>query len=420
MKYLFIILFITSFTFASSAQIATIFAYEFEDSPDMHIGIIGDYDINSNAITNAFTKKFYTGGYINQELKNSVLSRVKNNNRIGGNINTGIYYAFKLNPLDQKNKISLFFSVRDRAHFDAAFSKDLFKVGFYGNAQYAGTTANLSNFNVNLIRYQQIQAGVFSAKLDSAARWGIGISFLKGEQYLSVLAKKAELFTSADGQYIDLNTELSAVRSDTANKGIGAFNGYGASFDLYFEAPFQTRFGKSKINVSVSDLGAIRFNKQTITVDQDSLLHFSGFQIHSIYDLQDSTFGERSKDSIKNSIAPSKKQAYSVTLPSVFNLMFETRFNRYFLLTEGIRYVFNGNYKLLLFLKGDIKLGSKIILSPTFAYGGYGTFNYGLGISAKLFKNIVIRAGSNNIEGFISQKNTGGQGAYVSLIKNFN
>lgn len=420
MRKLFSILFITLVTATSEAQIVTIFADEFEDSPNMHFGIIGDYDINSNAITNAFTKRFYTGGYIDNDLKNSVLKRIKNSNRVGGNINTGIYYAFKLNPLDQQNKISLFFSLRDRAHFDAAFSKDLFKIGFYGNSQYAGTTANLSNFNINLIRYQQIQAGVFSAKLDSAARWGIGISFLKGEQYLSVLAKKAELFTSVDGQYINLNTELTAEQSDTANKGIGAFNGYGASIDLYFEAPFQTRFGTSKINVSVSDLGAIRFNKETLTVDQDSMLHFSGFQINSIYDLQDSTFASRSKDSIKNTIAPFKKQAHAVTLPSVFNLTFETRFNKYFLLTEGIRYVFNGNYKLLVFLKGDFKIKSKVILSTTFGYGGYGTFNYGLGVSAKLFKNIVIRAGSNNIEGFISPKNTTGQGAYVSLIKNFN
>lgn len=420
MKYLFSILFIAFVAFASEAQIADIFADEFEDSPNMHFGIVGDYDINSNAITNAFTRKFYAGGYINEELKNSVLDRVKNNNRVGGNVNTGIYYAFKLNPLDQQNKISLFFSVRDRAHFDAAFSKDLFKVGFYGNSQYAGTTANLSNFNVNLIRYQQIQAGVFSAKLDSAARWGVGVSFLKGEQYLSVSAKKAELFTSADGQYIDLNTELSMAQSDTANKGVGAFNGYGASIDLYFEAPFQTRFGNCKINVSVSDLGAIRFNNQTMTADQDSLFHFSGFQINSIYDLQDSTFASRSKDSIKNAIAPFKKQAYSVTLPSVLNLTFETRFNKYFLLTEGIRYVFNGNYKLLLFLKGDLNIKSKVILSTTFGYGGYGTFNYGLGVSAKLYKNFVIRAGSSNIEGFISPKNTSGQGAYVSLIKNFN
>lgn len=420
MKKIFIIWCILSGSLHSKAQIAAIFADEFEDSPNIHFGIVGDYDINSNSITNAFTSKFYRGGYINDELKNSVLDRVKNNNRVGGNINMGIYYAFKLNPLDQQNKISLFFSIRDRAHFDAAFSKDLFKIGFYGNSQYAGKTADLSNFNLNFIRYQQIQVGIFSSKLDSAARWGIGISFLKGEQYLSFAAKKAELFTSADGQYINLNAGLSAAQSDTAHKGIGAFNGYGASIDLYFEAPFQTRFGTSKINVSVSDLGAIRFNKKTLTMEQDSLLHYSGFQINNIHDLQDSTFGSRSKDSIKNAVAPFKKQAYSVTLPSVFNLTFETRFNKHFQLTEGVRYVFNGNYKLLLFLKGDIHFKSKIILSTTFGYGGYGTFNYGLGLSAKIIKNFVIRIGSNNIEGYIAPKKTSGQGVYFSLIKNFN
>jgi hypothetical protein len=70
-------------------------------------------------------------------------------------------------------------------------------------------------------------------------------------------------------------------------------------------------------------------------------------------------------------------------------------------------------------LNGNFYLNSKFILSTTFGYGGYGTYNYGLGVSAKLIKNFVIYAGSNNIEGFIVPKKTTGQGAYISLIKKF-
>ena len=397
----------------------SIFANEFPDSASSRYGIMGDYDINSNAITNSFTTKFYTGGYIDNDLKNSVLNRIKNNNRIGGNVNSSFYAAFKLNSLGHQKNMSIFFSVRNRAHFDASFSKDLFNIGFYGNSEYAGKTADLSNFNLNLIRYQQIQVGIFSSKLDNAARWGIGVSLLKGEQYLNILAKKAELFTSADGQYINLNTELSIAMSDTAHKGIGAFNGYGASMDLFFEAPFQTRLGNSKISVSVSDIGAIRFNKQTETLNEDSAFHYSGIKIKSIYDLQNSTFGSKAKDSVINSVAPFKKHFYSATLPSVLNFAFETQFNKHFHLIEGIRYVFNGNYNLLIYLNGNFYLNSKFILSTTFGYGGYGTYNYGLGVSAKLIKNFVIYAGSNNIEGFIVPKKTTGQGAYISLIKKF-
>ncbi len=419
MKKLFIFLFFISISYIGGAQIALIFDEEFMDSSKTRIGIGGDYDLNSNAFTNTFVSKFYKGGYIDNDLKNSVLKRIKNENRIGGNFNYGIYAAIKLDSFNPKKEISFFFSVRDRFHIDAQFSKDLYKVGFYGNAQYAGKTANFNDFSLNLIRYQQIQIGLFSSKLDSAARWGIGISFLKGEQYLSIAAKKAELYTSEDGQYIDFNTELFVAKSDTARKGFGAFNGLGSSVDIFFEAPFQTRFGVSKLRVSVADIGFIHFNNQTLKLKQDSLFQYTGFKVNSFYDLQDSTMGGTSTDSVINAVAPFKKESFSATLPAVFDLNYETHFSNYFHLIEGIRYVFNANYKMLFYVKGNFYFNSKFMLSATFAYGGYGILNYGLGINAKLGKGFVVHAGSNNIEGYISPKKTGGQGAFISMIKQF-
>jgi hypothetical protein len=309
--------------------------------------------------------------------------------------------------------------LRDRAHFDARFSKDLYKVAFYGNAPYAGKTADFNDFNLNYLRYQQLQIGLFSSKYDSAARWGIAVSILKGEQYSSIFAQKAELFTSEDGQYIDFNTEMQVAQSDTANKGIGAFNGIGAGLDIYFEAPFKTRFGDSKLRVSVADIGAIKFNSNSLYLNQDSLFHYTGFHVNSIYDLQDSTFANTSQDSIINSIAPFKKQSFSVTLPTVLNLTYETKFSSHFEMTEGIRYVFNGNYHLLGYLKGNFIFNPKLAVSATVGYGGYGKFNYGIGAFANLGKGIIIYAGSNNLEGFIAPKKALGQSAYISLIKNF-
>lgn len=418
MKKFFITFLIISVTTISKAQIASVFADGFLDSAKTRIGITGDYDLNSNAFTNSFVTKFYTGGYIDDDLKNSVLKRVKNLNRMGANFNYGIYAAFKLDSLNHKKNMNVFFSVRDRFHFDTQFSKDFYKVGFYGNAEYAGKTANFNDFSLNLIRYQQIQLGLFSSKLDSAARWGISISFLKGEQYLSVLAKKAELFTSEDGQFIDFNTELQVAKSDTSKNGIGAVNGFGTSVDFYFEAPFQTRFGNSKLRASVADIGFIRFNRQTLTLKQDSVFHYTGFKINSFYDLQDSTLSS-SNDSIISGITPFKKHSFFATLPSILDLNFETQFSKSFHLIEGFRYIFNGNYSLLAYVKGNFYFNSKLMLSATFGYGGYGNLNYGLGVFANLGNGIEIYAGSNNIEGYIAPNKTGGQGVYLSLIKNF-
>ena len=419
MKKILFTLAIFSVQINADAQIAAIFSDEFPDSTKTRIGLVADYGINATALTSQFINKFYKGGFIDADLKDKVLKRTKKMNTIGADLNYGIYVGIKLDSIFHKKNISLFFSVRDRAHFDARYSRDFYKVGFYGNSDFAGETADFNDFNLNFLRYQQLQVGLFSSKYDSAARWGIALSFLKGEQYASIFAQKAELFTSEDGQYIDFNTNMQVAMSDTAKKGIGAFNGFGASIDIYFEAPFKTRFGDSKLRVSVADVGSIKFNDKSLFMNQDSLFHYEGFNVSSVYDLQDSTFANTSQDSIISTIAPFKNQSFSVTLPSVLNLSYETRFTKHFEMVEGIRYVFNGNYHLLVYVKGNFIINPKFIISATLGYGGYGKFNYGLGAFANLGKGFIIYAGSTNLEGFITPKKACGQSAYISLIKNF-
>lgn len=414
-----IILFFIAIQFSAQAQIESFFADEFPDSSKTRIGLMADYDLNSNALTSQFINKFYKGKYLDTDLKNSVLDRVKNNNQVGANINYSVYGVFKTDSLFHKKNISIFFSIKDREHFDARFSKDLFKVGFYGNADYAGKIADFNGFDLNLLRYQQFQIGILLSKSDTSSRFGIGLSFLKGEQYKSIHAKKAELFTSEDGQTIDFNTSFQVAQSDTATNGLGAFNGYGASADIYFEAPYKTRIGKSKLRVSVADIGLIRFNKQSLYLNQDSLFHYTGFTVNSIYQLQDSTFAKTSKDSIMNAIAPLKKQSVSVSLPAILNLSFETQLNKHVQLTEGIQYVFNANYNLLFYVKGNFILTNNIAISATVGYGGYGNFNYGIGAFANFGNGFLIYVGSHNMEGYLAPKKTCGQSAYISLVKNF-
>jgi hypothetical protein len=418
-KINFIIILFISIAAIVKAQIPVIYSQEFNDTAKLKVGFVADYSLNSNSFTSTFISKFYNGGYINNDLKNQVLDKTKLKNRIGADGNMGIFVAFMPDSFLHKKNIGFFVSLRDRQHFDARFSKDFYKLAFYGNSQFAGETAYLSDFNLNFIRYQQLQFGFYTSRLDSAARLGVAVSFLKGEQYASIYAKQADLFTSEDGQYINFATNMQIAQSDTAKKGLGAFNGAGASIDIFFEAPFKTKIGDAKLSVSVADIGLIRFNKKTLYLNQDTTFHFEGFQINSIYDLQDSTFSNTNQDSIINKVAPFKKQAVTCTLPSVLTIAYHLQLSKRFALTEGLRYVYNGNYNLLLFAKADYWLNKKINVSATFGWGGYGNFNYGVGVYGNLGKGYMIQIGSNNIEGFIVPTKTAGMGAYVSLVKNF-
>lgn len=399
------------------AQIPVIYSDDFKDSSRVKIGGAGEFLINANALTSSFISKFYNGGYIDAELKKSVLDKTKLRNRIGGDLNYGIYAAFQPDSFLHKKNVGIFFSLRDRQHFDARYSKDFFKLGFYGNSIFAGETAYLNDFNLNFVRYQQLQIGFFSSKVDSTARLGVGLSFIKGEQYAAIYARKAELFTSEDGQYINFATQLSVAQSDTSKKGIGAFNGAGASVDIFFEAPFKTKFGEAKLSVSVADIGFIKYNRKSLFMYGDTVYHFEGFQINSIYDLQDSTFSATNKDSITNKVIPFKQQKVTYTLPSVLNITYKIQFTPKFALTEGVRYVYNANYNLLLYMKAEYLVRKNILVSVNGGWGGYGNFCYGAALGWNIGKGFILHAGSNNLEGFISPKKTAGQGAYFSLVK---
>ena len=420
MKKIYFIFYLLTHFYCVQAQLSAVLTDEYALEKKASVGITADYFINANSLTTQFINKFYTGGHINEQLKNQVLARTKNANRAGAELNYGIFSSFRLDSLSRKNSFHLFFAVRDRMHMDASFSKDLYTLGFYGNALYAGKTADLNGFNLNLIRYQQFQIGLFSTKLDSNARWGISLSFLKGEQYYSILARRALLYTSPDAQFIDFNTEIEMAQSNPSKKGLNAANGFGVGMDIYFEAPFKSSIGNSKLTVSVSDIGLIRYNDQSVYRKQDSMFHYTGFRIKSIFDLQDSIFLNTSQDSIRNKILPYTQRSVTVTLPSTLNLSIETTLNRYFHLTEGIRYIFNANYKLLAYVKGNFYFNKSFMTSATIGYGGYGGVSYGIGLGANLGSGFSIYAGSNNIEGYIAPSKTAGRAAYFSIIKNFN
>jgi hypothetical protein len=417
-KRLIVIVFIVLVKSSLNAQIDAIFSDNFPSEATTRVGIVADYDFNSNVLTNTLISKFYTGGFIDDNLKASSYERLKNKNRVGGNVNYGFYAAYKPDSISHKKYVSFFVSMRDRYHFDSHFSKDFFKLAFYGNAPFAGKTAYLNNFSLNYLHYQQLQLGIYSSNLDSVACWGIGVSLLKGQDYLSVQAPRAELFTSEDGDYITFDTQMQFATADTATSGLASVDGLGASLDFYFEAPFQTRFGSAKIKVSLADIGFIRFNQQTMVIEQDSTFTYSGVEVNSLLNIQNSN----QTTNIIDSIVKVDKKGFSANLPSVFNLMYESQLGTKFQLTEGMRYSFNSNYALLAYLKGSYLVTPRFMVSATVGYGGYGgygKFNYGLGIFANLKNGLVIYAGSNNVEGYLAPKTNAGQGVYISIAKNF-
>ncbi|MBL7892044.1 MAG: hypothetical protein JNL63_05400 [Bacteroidia bacterium] len=383
------------------------------------LSVSADYFFNSNAITSEFVNTFYKSGNITSKMKDGVSSNLILENRLGAELNYSVYYRYKPDTLSKNSKIGFFTSLKNRNHVDARFSNDLFKLGFYGNKQFAGEIADLTNFNLNLYQYQQFQLGVTKKINNGEVTYGLGLSMLNGQQYQSIHAKKAELYTALDGQYIDFNSNIIYKRSDTASSRLGSTNGTGFSIDVYADIPYMTKENRAeRMTIELRDIGMIWWNGNSETAKVDSIHHYEGVSIDNIFQLNSSSFGNTNTDSVLNKNVKFSPGKITTTLPAVFHFNSLSTVGKW-QFSKGIRFIFNANNKFNIYFIVNRYLTPKLMVSLGLAYGGYSLFNTNTGFAIDFGKGFMLRAYSNNIEGFIVPRLATGQGAALSLTKSF-
>ena len=411
-KVYFLLVFLSSNLSLSAQTDNSLFDY-YSLSPK--IGVEGYYGINSNAITNSFTTKFLNGGFIESSFKDKVSSKLDRNNRIGSDINYGIYFSGFPDSLFGKSSISCYFGLRNREHLDLAFSEDLFNLGFYGNKRFAGDTAHLGRFNLNLLRYQQMYFGFIFNK----GKYGGGLSILKGEQHLSVNAPISSLYTSPDGTYLDLDLTMDLNQSNTSNKEYWAFNGTGASADFFAVFNLNPADRKKKFLFEVKDLGFIRWNNNSMAYSIDKAYHYEGLEVKNIFQLRDSVFAGVSRDSVIYEITVPENKSYTTILPAFFHIAYMVDLNRKLKLVAGCKYRMLANYQFYSYIKGNYQLTKSANVQVKIAYGGYGNLNFGIGLKKYLGPKFSLALHSDNIEGYVLPAYTTGQGILLSIEKIF-
>ncbi len=266
-------------------------------------------------------------------------------------------------------------------------------------------------------------------KNNSGKQYGFGISLLKGEEHLYINARKADLFTEITGDYVDLDMTLKINQSDTANKGLSAFNGWGLSTGLLYQLPYNLSTENSWmgfIRFEINDMGFIRWNYKSLKHSSDTTWRFEGIEIDDILTLEDSIL-QLTIDSSLNYYEPIlNRGVYATFLPTTLHLSLFQQKNDKLFFTAGIISRIFANYTAYIYLKpGYILrlrsaqvLRNKFIFTSTFAYGGYGRLNLGLGAQL-IAGGFALSIGTNNLEGIIFPKLLGGNSAYLSVRKGF-
>jgi hypothetical protein len=382
---------------------------------DFTAGIYGGIDASSNCITTSFATNFFSGNYISDALKHQVVENLEKFNRLGYNLNYGIYGVWRTDTINHRT-FNFFFAMRHKATINAVFSPDAFNLAFFGNAMYAGRTANLAPFNFMSMSYNQAEIGLVSTDFGGKAQLGMGLSFLAGQKLLAVGARNATLYTDPTGQNLQFNSNAEMYQSDTAGNS-KFINGYGASLDLYFKAPYKIGKRSGVISVSATDMGFMYWNKNSLYYHKDTSYFYDGVTINNITDLQNVGFGGVSKDSLQNKYIPFAKKALFYTIPSTLSVNTNTDFGKYHL-EVGYWYVFNSNDVGYYYVQGDKYLNSGWMTALQLGYGGYETFNLEF-LFSKQTKNSTFKLALDHLQGLLLPNKFGGAGAYVEYSHSF-
>ena len=170
------------------------------------VGVHGRYQVASNAIPAQLVWQTYQGKVLDRTLRERASTYLSDNNRIGFDLDFGI---FAKHIPDSAKGIGWFVNIADRSHANAKYPRDMFDLAMFGNAMFAGETADLNDIRLTLITYKQFEVGLLKQVKREKGTWdlGVGLSLLTGNRSLSAEIASAELYTHPEGEYLEVHVK---------------------------------------------------------------------------------------------------------------------------------------------------------------------------------------------------------------------
>jgi hypothetical protein len=355
-----------------------------------HQVVIESYiDVSSSSIRSDFLNTFYKGEFITNELKNNTRANLSNNNRFGADISLKSTW-FGKDTIYNNWKPNIAISYRQFAA--SSFSEDLFNTVFYGNSLFANNKATFDGLNMNYMAYQSIDFGLY--RLIKNKKIGFSLGIVKGSQFINLDSPQASLFTSTNASQLDFVVSGSMKTSDTSKTNLSAWNGTGLKANLFYEKTLKTG---DQFGASLSDLGFIAFNQQSLSYTLDSTYTFSGVEINNLLSPSDSMLNLTTDvDSLIPSAASGSQMMLTPTKLRLYYVKRVSKSEIHFSLDQ----VLNTSYFPHVQVDYLYKVNELIIPSFHIGYGGFTNEHFGLGINfsqSKFDINLQARA----IQGWI-------------------
>lgn len=382
-------------------------------TPGYSIGVFGRYQMASNAVTASLSNAIYTGSPLSREAREATLGLLRSSNRMGVDGDYGLF--FRHLP-DSAKGIGYFIRIADRYQAHTTFSDDLLNVGMFGNARFAGQTADMGPLTLQYHNYKQYEIGLLKVWEKPKTKWhlGVGLSFLTGNQAVVADFEEASLFTDADGEYLDIVLHGSLVTSSIASTQYFAGMGYGFSASVHVGMQGE-KFGWT---FQLDDLGMLSWGSRLREHDVDTVARFEGAAIDLF---GDDPFVSVNLDTITKQLVTSRDGNGFVT-PTAGSIRAEGSYRlnaKDWRIYLGVHHRFALGYFPLIYVGTSAPLPKRFYIDGRFAYGGFGSWNIGLELRKNFGGHVAVRMGTFNLEGYLLPNVATGQSAYVGLTGYF-
>jgi hypothetical protein len=171
------------------------------------------------------------------------------------------------------------FKMEERYFSHALFTNDYFRLLFYGNASFAGSSAVLDHSVAGYLHYRMVSLGWINSLQTANGRWDINVSMslLDGLQMNELRFGKASIYTAPYGETVQFTGAYHYFSSDTTGSASAALNGAGLAGSLYIART--DKDGKSRISFLIDQAGGIWWNDQSLYVSNDTTRQWEGTPI---------------------------------------------------------------------------------------------------------------------------------------------
>ncbi|MFN8288070.1 MAG: DUF5723 family protein [Chitinophagales bacterium] len=374
-----------------------------------------DYYANSNSVPTSIVYAMLFKNEVKDVWKDRAAKRMKAGLKFEDFMNTGLTYKHYFKKWDG----TVMVDYHHRQMRIIRGSRDAFELLFYGNARFEDKTADLSNITFINHIYNQIGVAVEKKVVYShyQMEYGVRATFLQAINDQEIRTGKTTIYTAPDGEYIDLNYDLTF---NTGREGATNFlqvNGAGASGDFHLAV---MNHDKWRISADLFDVGYMQFRKTPVNYTGAKSIHFQGIVLPDLLNFSAQTFDTlKIADTLRGYLPSKSTNQYGVFMPFSAQVVFSKPIlSNKVVINFGLMYRYLPQYYVYGFAKVNYFIKPDMVFSASAGAGGYSLFNLGAEFS-KAWKYFDFTVGSANLIGLMAPTHFPGASVYLRLGTSF-